>query len=73
VRIDIITSIEGVEFADAWPRRERRLFLGAEAWFIGMEDLLANKMAVGRPMDLIDADELRLAARMRSRNPEKPE
>ena len=73
VRIDIITELLGIEFVDAWLRRERRLFFGAEAWFIGMEDLLQNKMAVGRPMDLIDADELRLAARIRSQNPKKPE
>jgi len=73
VRIDIITSLLGIEFVDAWQRRERRLFLGAEAWFIGMEDLLQNKIAVGCPMNLIDADELRLAARMRSQNLKKTE
>ena len=73
VRIDIITSLLGIEFVDAWLRRERRLFLGAEAWFIGVEDLLRNKMAVGRPMDLIDADELRLAARLRATLPPEGE
>ena len=65
VRIDILTSIAGLEFAAAWERRQRRPFLGASAWFISREDLLRNKEAVGRPRDLIDAEELRLAARLR--------
>jgi hypothetical protein len=60
IRIDILTSITGVAFADAWRERERRLFQGREVWFIGREHLLINKQGTGRPRDLIDAEELLL-------------
>ena len=73
IRIDILTSITGVEFADAWLERERRPFQGRSAWFISREHLLVNKQAAGRPRDLIDAEELRLAARMRYESPPKTE
>ena len=53
-RIDIITSISGVEFDSAW---ENRLIVdvdGVQVPFIGRDDLLANKIATGRPKDLLD-------------------
>jgi hypothetical protein len=53
-RIDIITSIEGVEFEDAWPRRVSAQYGTEKAWFISKEDLLVNKRAVGRHKDLSD-------------------
>jgi hypothetical protein len=64
VRIDILTEITGVEFADAWSKRERRPFQGRPVWFISREHLLRNKEMVRRPMDIVDAEELRLAAKM---------
>jgi hypothetical protein len=73
IRIDVLTSITGVEFADAWSRRERRLFEGMTVWFIGSEDLLRNKEAAGRTRDLLDAEELRLAAKLRRNNPRENE
>lgn len=57
-RIDILTSIEGVEFDDAWARRVDINLDGILVPFIGREDLLANKRAAGRPQDV--ADVLRL-------------
>lgn len=57
-RIDILTSIEGVEFDDAWARRVDINLDGIQVPFIGREDLLANKRAAGRPQDV--ADVLRL-------------
>lgn len=64
IRIDILTSITGVEFVDVCSRRERRPFQGITVWFIGSEDLLRNKEAAGRSRDLIDAEEFRLAAKL---------
>ena len=69
IRIDILTCITAVEFAEAWRERERRPFQGNPAWFVGREHLLRNKQAAGRPRDLIDAEELRLAARLRPDTP----
>lgn len=57
-RIDVLTSIEGVEFADAWPRRTEVEVDGLRVSFIGREDLIRNKRAVGRRQDLIDVDRL---------------
>ena len=57
-RIDIITSISGVEFDSAW---ENRLIVdvdGMQVPFIGRDDLLANKIATGRPKDLLDVERL---------------
>ncbi len=53
-RIDLLTSIDGVDFENAWPRRLEVEFANGTIGFIGREDLLANKRAAGRPQDLAD-------------------
>jgi hypothetical protein len=53
-RIDILTTIGGVEFADAWPRRTVVALWGTNVPVIGREDLIASKRAVARPRDLAD-------------------
>ena len=57
-RIDILTSITGVEFSAAWPRRVTVEIDGLELNVLGRDDQIANKRAVGRPQDLADADRL---------------
>ena len=57
-RIDILTSIEGVEFDDAWSRRVIVFIDDLAVPFIGREDLLANKRAAGRPQDIADVARL---------------
>lgn len=57
-RIDILTRISGVEFEDAWSRRLIVDLDGVSVPFIGRDDLIVNKRAVGRPQDV--ADVLRL-------------
>lgn len=59
-RIDIITSIEAVRFDDAWPRRLVRSYDGVPISTLSVEDLVTNKIAVGRPQDLIDVNKLKL-------------
>jgi predicted nucleotidyltransferase len=54
VRIDILTEITGVEFADAWTKRVGSTFFGVPVHFISLDDLLANKRAMGRDSDLKD-------------------
>ena len=58
LRIDILTSIDGVPFDDAWPRRMMVRLDDMDVPFIGREDLLTNKRAAGRPQDLADVDRL---------------
>jgi hypothetical protein len=54
-RIDILTSIDAVDFAEAWPRRTEVEIAGRKVAVIGRDDLLRNKRAAGRPKDLADA------------------
>jgi len=53
-RIDILTSIDGVEFEGAWSRRFEHRIDGLLVPVIGREDLIANKRASARPKDLVD-------------------
>jgi hypothetical protein len=53
-RVDVLTSVDGVEFAAAWPRRLRAQLGEVEVAVLGRDDLIANKRAVGRPQDLAD-------------------
>ena len=53
-RIDILTSIDGVSFDDAWPRRVLVEVDGLQVPVLSKEDFIANKRAVGRPKDLAD-------------------
>jgi hypothetical protein len=62
-RIDIITRIDGVSFADAYPRAKVVEWEGVTIRVLSLEDLLANKRASGHPKDLLDVQFLeRLAA-----------
>lgn len=53
-RIDLMTSISGVEFEDAWERRIIATLDDVDIPVIGKTDLVANKWALGRPQDLVD-------------------
>jgi hypothetical protein len=55
-RIDILTSIDGVDFATAWPRCVEEPYGGQQAFFIGLADLVDNKRAAGRPQDIADLE-----------------
>lgn len=57
-RIDLLTSISGVEFDVAWTHRVVRTWRGREVAFLGREQLLANKRSTGRAKDLEDARRL---------------
>jgi hypothetical protein len=57
-RIDILTSITGVSFVEAWPRRKEADFDGVPATFVHIDDLLNNKRSTGRDTDLLDCKRL---------------
>ena len=56
VRVDILMSIDGVSFAEAWPNRQQSKLGNAPAWFIGRLELIRNRRAGGRHIDLHDAE-----------------
>ncbi len=55
VRVDLLMSVTGLDFDDAWPRLVEIDFEGTPALFISRDDLITSKRALGRPQDLIDA------------------
>jgi hypothetical protein len=74
VGVDILTAIPGVEFDAAWERRVEDVIdpaSGLKASFISREDLIAGKLASGRPQDLADVDAIRKAAESECQQPAK--
>ena len=55
-RIDLLTSIDGVEFAACYSRRMTVPIDGLDLNFIGLEDFKTNKRASGRLQDLADLE-----------------
>jgi hypothetical protein len=55
-RIDFLTSIDGVEFEEAWQSRVPKLLSGLMVNVLAPHLLLRNKLKLGRHKDLIDAD-----------------
>lgn len=58
LRIDVLTSIDGVEFADAWPARLTTHFGNLPTSVLSREHLIQNKRAAGQLQDLADVDRL---------------
>ena len=70
LRIDIMTSITGVTFAEAWKTRLAGKMADNDVFFLGRKALIKNKLASGRPKDLADVAilaELEPPAPLRSR------
>ncbi len=66
-RIDILTSISGVEFDDAWIGRVPATLDDEPVSFLGFDALIRNKKASGRDKDRSDVTKLiAIAARKRS-------
>ncbi len=55
-RIDLLTEVTGLEFDTAWDRRIEIEMLGRSVPVLGLEDLIRNKKATGRPKDLLDIE-----------------
>ncbi|MER3498287.1 MAG: hypothetical protein C4308_06420 [Chitinophagaceae bacterium] len=58
-RIDLMTSIDGVNFSDCYTNRKEIVIEGLTVNFIGYDDLIKNKKASGRHQDLGDIDNLK--------------
>lgn len=57
-RIDVLTGIDGVSFAEAWRDRQQTSYSDQPVPVIGRQHLIANKRSTGRAQDLLDAAEL---------------
>ncbi|HEC33995.1 MAG TPA: hypothetical protein ENI37_04695 [Chloroflexi bacterium] len=60
VRIDVQTAAPGLDFAEAWQRREAMIYQGQEMLVVSKDDLIASKRAAGRDRDLEDVHILEL-------------
>lgn len=57
-RIDLLTTIDGVEFEAAWQERVECVVDKVSFRMVSKRHLLANKRATGRPQDLADVARL---------------
>ena len=57
-RIDLLTTVGGVDFHDAWKRRETSTYGETPISIVSFDDLVDCKRAAGRPQDLLDLDSL---------------
>jgi hypothetical protein len=58
IRIDIITSISGFSWDQAYKGREKGEYGDVPVYFIGREDYILNKRSSGRKKDLADIEAL---------------
>jgi hypothetical protein len=58
LRVDVLMSIPGISFAEAWKNRETVMIAETEMQFISKSDLIKAKRASGRPQDLLDLENL---------------
>lgn len=58
MRLEIVTTISGVDFAFCYARRASAVVDGVAVDIIGLDDLKTNKKASGRHKDLNDLEQL---------------
>lgn len=58
LRIDLLTSLKGIPFADVWDRRTTGQYGDIPAFYISKQDLIDHKKLVGRKQDLADIEKL---------------
>ena len=58
VRVDLLTSISGVSWEEAYADRQSGSYGDLEVSFIGRDAFIANKRASGRTRDLADLEDL---------------
>jgi predicted nucleotidyltransferase len=58
LRIDILNTIDGVTFQEAYENRQKVDLVGLQVAYIGLREFIKNKEAVGRARDLSDIKEI---------------
>lgn len=58
VRIDLITSISGVSWEEAYAGRTQDTYGDVTVYYIGRKQFIANKRAIGRKKDIADLEAL---------------
>jgi hypothetical protein len=60
LRIEVISSIDGVEFDNCYSRALTKKIMNTDLRYIGYEDLKTNKLATGRTKDKADIEEIEM-------------
>lgn len=58
LRIDILTNIDGIDFKEAYSKKQVIEIEDLKANYIGLRDLIQNKKASGREKDIVDVNTL---------------
>ncbi len=58
VRVDIVTSLTGISWEDAYSDRVEGKYGDVSVFYIGRDQFIANKKAMGRKKDLADLEAL---------------
>lgn len=67
-RIDILNGIDGIDFDEAYERRQLVDVRGETCCFLSLEDLIAAKKAAGRPQDRMDLKGLERELKIRRKS-----
>jgi hypothetical protein len=58
VRVDLITSLTGVSWEEAWTGRVAAHYGDIPVQYIGRDEFVANKRSTGRSKDMVDLEAL---------------
>ena len=58
VRVDVMSHVPGLDFAEAWEHRSEAHFDDVPAPMLSLDDLIRAKQAAGRPKDRLQARQL---------------
>ncbi|MFY9825152.1 MAG: DUF6036 family nucleotidyltransferase [Thermoanaerobaculia bacterium] len=58
-RVDLMTSVQGLEFEEAWENRVEGRYGDETVFYLGKADLMRNKELVARPQDRADLEWLK--------------
>lgn len=70
-RIDIIMNIAGVNFSDAWKKKNPTSYGNEKAYILDLNDLIKAKKKAGRPRDLLDLEKLEMTLALRQKDARK--
>jgi len=65
LRIDILNTVVGVSFEEAYESKELVDLDGLQVAYIGLRDFISSKEAVGRARDLSDIKEIQAKSKLR--------
>lgn len=59
VRIDLVLSLEGLDFKKSWINKYETSYGKEKCYFLSKQDLIINKQKTGRNQDLLDVEILK--------------